>query len=321
MIARILLIVVSGLGIWNAIDEIKVSEGPKEPAVLPIQSLAGRNSDEIPRFVRITEGVTGPAVCSKFVKKSEGKSADEESRDWTSVYVALLTPAQMQKVDAGHDVTASVVFEGDKDFVRDCCNGDTCSEAGQRPVQGVTELGWLGNIESGITAKFKEQHVQLGEKTILLTQEPAPTSTGSSIGLLAFFIFLGIVGVVPFFEKKHEELAFNSDGSVRRESLHSRYPSLSVYDDRASSDFETAITRAASQHDEEVVLLKTNCVDWIKRPALAVLTNRRYLIYRTRSQLFGVIGRLIEKAFDAAPGGGIGLTSVRAVSRDVRGSF
>lgn len=128
------------------------------------------------------------------------------------------------------------------------------------------------------------------------------SSTKVSIWSVLAFGAIGLAGLIPFFGRKPKkpEIKSAADG---RHSLHSLFPATQVYDNRASQDFESTFIQAANQGETEIVLVKVNCLDHMKCPALAILTNRRYIVYRTRTIWLLTARRLMEKPFEEVPGG------------------
>jgi hypothetical protein len=120
-------------------------------------------------------------------------------------------------------------------------------------------------------------------------------------GLCALALVFGLIGVlgvlIPFFV--HESWPKEADLASREtaEVLSALYPAIKAHGEPANSD-PRDIVQAARDTTEEHVLLRINAKDYTGRPAVAVLTNRRYLLYRTKRQLFREALKSVNKLLE-----------------------
>lgn len=130
-------------------------------------------------------------------------------------------------------------------------------------------VGWLAIHELGVAA------------AILPRAQEDPFPVALSLPMLAMALFLAFVGAAPFFRRRTRPSPAELRDAPMQHMLQSLFPLLAIGE---LSGGRSPLLAAARKAGPEVVLLKVNGEDPARRAVLAVLTNRRYLIYRTRRQ-------------------------------------
>lgn len=149
-------------------------------------------------------------------------------------------------------------------------------------------IGWLAIHELGVSAGIFDRAVE----------DPLPVVV--SLLLLATALFLGFVGIAPFFRRPtHPSPAELRDAPIE-EMLQSLFPLLAI-GERIGG--RSPLLPPAGKAGPEVVLLKMNGEDTSRRAVLAVLTNRRYLLYRTRRQWLQILLSATKNLIGKAPFG------------------
>jgi hypothetical protein len=116
---------------------------------------------------------------------------------------------------------------------------------------------------------------------LLFPSEPVPAP--AVLILITLFSLLAIAAaLIPFFGGKNWPAEKDVEGKTPSEIFRALYPILSAHLRGRKTAADALIQ--ASRAPEEIILLRLNCEDSFKRPALAVLTNRRYILYRMQSQ-------------------------------------
>jgi hypothetical protein len=285
MIARALLLLVAWMGITAAIDGLKInSRYSGEPDAVSMSQIqtAGQIT---PSFVRVTDANVGDAVCL-----TETWSKDDEKTTSTSLYVPLMDAVQADLLSRGKPVIVNVFTK-----YANCEKASLGS-----PVQGILSSD---SVDTEVRDKFKESNIIVGEHALLIDPQYAPRSSGSNILILSLSVFAGIAGIVPFFKRekwpKEKDLARLS----LPEMLAALHPAFKVPVDTVSR------LEGSLQNTEEVILLKVNCVNTSKRPSFAILTNKRYLLYRTNIQFGLILLKILGSLLDKIPvfGGFVGM--------------
>ena len=149
-------------------------------------------------------------------------------------------------------------------------------------------IGWLAIHELGVTAG------------ILARAEEDPLPAVASLLLLTTALFLGFVAVAPFFRRRTGPSPEELRDAPLRQALQSLFPLLAVGERVEARSPPLATPHGAGP---EIVLLKVNGEDSARRAVLAVLTSRRYIIYRTRRQWPRIILTATKNLIGKAPFG------------------
>jgi hypothetical protein len=285
MIARAILLLVAWLGITTAIDGLKInSRYSGEPDAVSMSQI--QTPGQItPSFVRVIDASVGGGVCL-----TETWSKDDEKTSSTSLYVPLMDAAQADLLSQGKPVIVNVFTK-----YANCEKAPLGSQ-----VQGILSSD---SVDTEVRDKFKEGNIIVGEHTLLIDPQYSPRSSGINILILSLSVFAGIAGVVPFFKREKWPKEKDLAGLPLPEMLAALHPALKVPVDTGSQ------LEGSLQSVEEVVLLKVNCVNTSKRPSFAILTNRRYLLYRTNIQLGLILLKILGSLLDKIPvfGGLVGM--------------
>lgn len=157
-------------------------------------------------------------------------------------------------------------------------------------------IGWLAIHELGVSAGIFERAVE----------DPLPAVV--SLLLLATALFLGFVGMAPFFRRRTRPSPAELRDAPIQEMLDSLFPLVAI-GERVGG--RSPLLPPARKAGPEVVLLKVNGEDTSRRAVLAVLTNRRYLIYRTRRQWPQILLSATKNLIGKAPFGDVMLILLR----------
>lgn len=288
MIPRILLLILAWFTLNGAVRGFKVNAAyPREPAKVTVDQLqaAGQNP---PLFVLVNEVTPADGVCLTTTYEK-----DEQKLPIDHLYVPLVTKAQAESIEAGTPTNVPTFVEYD----------DCVSQRTETSVQGVIEAVGT-DLDQTVKEEFKKSGVVVTDHPVILHEQYAPTSVGGNV--LALIIGLGatVAGLVPFFKRnkwpKEATLADKNTAEV----LAALYPVLKVHGDVTNENLHDLI-RAAKDTSREFVLLRINAIDSSGHPAHAVLTNRRYLLFRTKRQWFLSVLKVFDRMLDKVPFGGL----------------
>lgn len=281
MIARLLLLAFAWVLGSDAVRGLGINYSyPSEPVELTVSQLqaAGANA---PLFIRIDEVIPQDAVCLT------SKAEEDSTIELNSLYLPLVDARQAQLLESGAGASVPTFVHYDD------CDLDT-----PKPwVQGVIESG-AASFSDEMKAEFKKVGITVPDNAFVVHDQVMPDSSGGNMLQLAFALLAGLVGLTPFFNRNRFPKAAKLAGADTSEVFRAMYPALKAHgstDERLLEELE----QAALAPDTETVLLKINCEDSNQRPALAVLTNKRYILYRTKRHIpliiLSKLGQLIEK--------------------------
>ena len=277
MIARLFLLLVAWIGISTAIDGLKInSRYSGEPDSVSM-SEAEALGQATPRFVHITDATVGDGISL-----TETWSKGEEKTSSTYLYLPLMDATQSDSLAQGKPVIVNI-------FTKYADGTPTPSVS---PVQGILSSD---SIDSQVRDKFKESNIIVADHPLLIDPKYAPPSLGSNILILILSLVAGLAGVVPFFKRERWPKEKELEKIPLAEMLAAMHPALKV-------PLDTGLKlEEGLQSQEEVVLLKVNCINTSQRPSFAILTNRRYLLYRTNIQVGLILLKALGSALDKIP--------------------
>jgi hypothetical protein len=292
MIPRILLFFVALLGVHQAMRGFQINQTfPDEPAEITVNQFQ-MLGDNAPAFIHIADVPPQYWVCLTETRKKGGEDFQTKR-----LYVSLVTAAQRSKINRGVATTIPTFVEYDS------CD-DEQKRAGRTSVRGVVKPMGSSGLGQEVTQAFRKYGVVVGDRPTVLHEQYAPTSEAGNSLILLVSILGFAASILPFFKREkwpdEDGLAHKDNAEV----LSALYPALSVHD-RADNESLNELARMVKDNTEERVILRINCEDSSKKPTLAVLTNRRFLLYRTKRQWFLSILKLVDALLDKVPFGGI----------------
>jgi len=148
--------------------------------------------------------------------------------------------------------------------------------------------------------KLKESGFIVGSNPVVLESEKTPTSELLNVLFLVLSVIMALAAIIPFFKRNKWPKEKELEEMEHPEMLAAMHPGLHVPADLLPS-LAAGLPNATDPSQPEVVLLKINCWNNAKHPSFAVVTNKRYLLYRTNLQLGLSILKGIAKLIDKIP--------------------
>ncbi len=305
MIARLLLIAVAIALISGVIvHHFRNSRYTGEPVVTTVEQLERRGAAG-PEFVRLRD-IRRALYMDYVICFYERNREDEESKGPTvalGLYVPILDAAQIRDLNRGKQASVSFFFKsGECDPKKSSYDAEPILADAQGPLYRA------GELDRDVWQKFAESKILTPVARTVVYEKYTPQTAGNAAIILGFSALFIIVAILPFLKRDRWPTESELEKKDMDGQVSAVYPLLSIYDSRAAALID-AIQNGSNPVAPEMVLLRINCEERSGRPALAVVTNKRYLLYRTDRQwlirTMKLLKRLLDAALDKVPFGGL----------------
>lgn len=120
---------------------------------------------------------------------------------------------------------------------------------------------------------------------------------------LGFGLVLALIALLPTLLEERWPKEKDLEQRETGDALSKLYPAIKAHGDPSSNDLGDLV-RAARDETAERVLLRVNAKDG-EVPVLAVLTNRRLLLFRTKRRSLHIVAKIFDELLEKIPGGKI----------------